>query len=443
MKTISILLTSVILLSLLIYFSGYSERAISGIDIDSIANSILGNISVAVIFENKSIAMEIYSQLIGKVGSVDFYNVRDVDRALGRYEILFLAPEAVDRVSMNKSLVFKLVKSNMTTVLLDRDPRSLFRAFNSSEPPLAIIPINFTSNGKQIEPRVTVSIIESYTHRNLTRCPVSYMVFGEGYSKRYIDILRVWAKSRFSIDNQNRCGICVKAQDIYRCTCIADFHYIDSIRDPRGRIVGYQEYSITFAYSVMPDGQFMWRVFIWHHVYAIDSSYYLPLATPFGWDTEPNRIIVDVSKSVEYTYEVHLIDRYDQEIIGYKFTPYCPIGSCIARGPPLYLAFDHSDEYVYSNYYNREIQVRMKLMWGQPWYSYWGRFGGVRNNGVKGYIDVLAPEPFTPIITFKGVLITPTAGLLTAYCNHTWGFIVYRDKNLFSYYSLGTSYPKL
>jgi len=74
---------------------------------------------MTIVFENKSIAMEIGSQLIGKVRSVDFYSVRDMDRALGRYGMLFLAPEAVDRVSMNKSLVLKLIKSNMTIVLLD------------------------------------------------------------------------------------------------------------------------------------------------------------------------------------------------------------------------------------------------------------------------------------------------------------------------------------
>jgi len=349
MKVVPILLVSAILLSSAYFVVANKEANLPAIDIDSIANSILGNTSIAVIFENRSIATEIGQQLVGKVKSVDFYGTRDVDRALGKYGILFLAPEAVDRVSMNKSLVFKLIRSNTTIVLLNRDPLSLFRVFNSSEVPVTLIPIpiNFTSNGEQVKPRMAATIIEVYAHRNITRYLVSYKVFGEGYSKRYIDILREWAKSRLNTNNQHRCGTCVKAQETCQYTCIAKFEYYESINDinDRGRTVGYQKYVVTFAYVDMASGQLLWRAIINHHVYSIDSSYVLPIANApiFGWIPEPNRITVDVSKNVQelcdvfapgvYVCGVLLTNRNNQKITWFEprtATTYYSASGCVA-----------------------------------------------------------------------------------------------------------------
>jgi len=456
MRVAPILLVSVILLSLAYFFARYSEEAGSpAIDIDSVVRSVLGNVSVAIVFENESIATEIGSQLIGNAKSVDFYNVRDVDRALGRYRVMFLTPEAADKVSMDKPLVLKLVESNTTIILLDRDPSNLFRAFNSSEAPVTLIPVplSFISNGEQIEPRIAATVVEVYAYRNLTRYPVSYTVFGEKYSKRYLDILREWARSLISTGNKHRCGICTEAQVRSPCqyTCIGWFSYVDAIGS-----LGTQEYTVTFAYTTTTSGQLGWRTVIEHRVYATTGGI-LPLATLYGWRPEPNRITVDVSKYVMKYCNVWMgnlvcgvtqLNRDDQRITRFEpptaTTYYSASGLCsssfnigskasISFTPSsgLYLGIDHSDEFVNSSYYNGLTRVRVKWTWGQSWYS----FPPIRDGTVGGYVDTEALEPFTPIITFRGVLTNPREGYVDV-VEHKWGFVVYKAS--LSNYSLGT-----
>jgi len=450
MRAVPILLVSLILSLILLsltYFIGVNEKAGSpAMDTDSVVRSILGNVSVAIVFENESIATEIGSQLIGNVKSVDFYNVRDVDRALGRYRVMFLTPEAADKVSMDKPLVLRLVESNATIVLLDRDPSSLFRAFNSSEAPVTLIPVplSLISNGEQIEPRIAATVVEVYAYRNLTRYPVSYTVFGGKYSKRYLDILREWARSLIDANSKHRCGICVEAQaqDLCQYTCIAQFKYTDAIGS-----LGIQEYTVTFAYTAMSSGQLVWRTVIEHRVYATTGGI-LPLATLYGWSPEPNRITVDVSKYVMKYCNVWMgtllcgvaqMNRDDQRIIRFEpptaTTYYSASGLCSVSvgasvGPAsisftpssgLYLGIDHSDEFVNSSYYNGLTRVRVKWTWGQSWYS----FPPIRDGTVGGYVDTGALEPFTPIITFRGVLTNPREGYVDV-VEHKWGFVVYK-----------------
>jgi len=447
MRAVPILLVSLILSSLT-YFVGVNEEAGSlAMDTDSAVRSVLGNVSVAIVFENESIATEIGSQLIGNVKSVDFYNVRDVDRALGRYRVMFLTPEAADKVSMDKPLVLKLVESNTTIILLDRDPSNLFRAFNSSEALVTLIPVplSFVSNGEQIKPRIAATVVEVYAYRNLTRYPVSYTVFGEKYSKRYLDILREWVRSLIDANSEHRCGICVEAQaqDLCQYTCIAQFKYTDAIGS-----VGIQEYTVTFAYTAMSSGELVWRTVIGHRVYATTLSRMLPLATLYGWRPEPNRITVDVSKYVMKYCSVWMgtllcgvaqMNRDDQQITWFESpaatTYYSASGLCGASvgagvghasisftpSSGLYLDIDHSDEFVNSSYYNGLIRVRVKWTWGQSWYN----IIPIRDGTVGGYVDTEAPEPFTPIITFRGVLTNPREGYVDV-VEHTWGFIVYK-----------------